>query len=137
MDFRKADVSAGVTPDSVARHVHRILDIEAIRQPAAMYPFLVDSHELETLVEAFTEDGRLSRAGAVHSGRAELRSFLRAIADGYDVLVHTAQQVIDIDAGAKSRPACRPATAKWACPPVAERSLPSGTTTSTTVTFVI
>jgi ketosteroid isomerase-like protein len=103
MDFRKVNVSAGVTPDSVARHVQRLLDIEAIRQLAAMYPILVDSHELETLVEAFTEDGQFARAGAVHSGRAELRTFYRAIADGYDVMVHTAHQhVIDIDAGAKT-----------------------------------
>ena len=78
-----------------------MVDLDAIRQLAAIYPILVDSHDLEHLVALFTEDATFHRAGHVHAGREELRRFFAQIMDTYSMMAHTGHQhVVDLAPGA-------------------------------------
>ena len=73
LDVGNVNARPSVEAGSERQHLQRLVDLDAIRQLAAIYTILVDSHDLEHLVALFTEDATFHRAGHVHAGRAELR----------------------------------------------------------------
>jgi uncharacterized protein (TIGR02246 family) len=101
LDVGEINSSPRVDAGSELQHLQRLVDLDAIRQLAAIYPILVDSHDLERLVALFTEDATFHRAGHVHSGREELHRFFAQIMGTYSMMAHTAHQhVIDLAPGA-------------------------------------
>lgn len=103
LDVTHVNASPEIEPGAEGLHVQRLSDLHAIRQLAAVYPILVDSHDLDALIDLFAPDGTFARAGATHSGHGELRRFFRQIVDNYSLTVHTAHQhVIDLALGAKT-----------------------------------
>lgn len=100
LDVGNVNASLAVEAGSERDHLQRLVDLDAIRQLAAIYPILVDSHDLENLVALFTDDAVLHRAGQVHAGRDELRRFYAQIMDTYSMTVHTGHQhVVDLALG--------------------------------------
>jgi ketosteroid isomerase-like protein len=101
LDVGEINSSPRVEAGSELQHLQRLVDLDAIRQLAAIYPILVDSHDLERLVALFTEDATFHRAGHVHAGREELHRFFAQIMGTYSMMAHTAHQhVIDLAPGA-------------------------------------
>lgn len=101
LDIGNVNASLAVEAGSERDHLQRLVDLDAIRQLAAIYPILVDSQDLENLVALFTEDATFHRAGQVHAGRDELRRFYAQIMDTYSMTVHTGHQhVVDLAPGA-------------------------------------
>ena len=103
VDVNNVNASPEIEEGSERLHVQRLADLHAIQQLAAIYPILVDSHELDGLVDLFTDDATFMRAGAVHSGRDELREFYDQIMNTYSLTVHSVHQhVIDLALGANT-----------------------------------
>lgn len=101
VDVNNVNASPEIEVGSERFHLQRLADLHAIQQLAAIYPILVDSHDLDGLVELFAEDATFSRAGVVHSGRDELRAFYDQIMSTYSLTVHTVHQhVVDLALGA-------------------------------------
>jgi uncharacterized protein (TIGR02246 family) len=101
LDVNNVNASPEIQDGSERLHLQRLVDLHAIQQLAAIYPILVDSHDLDALIGLFAEDGSFLRAGAVHSGRAELRYFYSQIMSTYSLTVHTVHQhVVDLALGA-------------------------------------
>ncbi len=101
LDVGNVNARPSVEAGSERQHLQRLVDLDAIRQLAAIYPILVDSHDLEHLVALFTEDATFHRAGHVHAGRAELRRFFAQIMGTYSMMAHTGHQhVVDLAPGA-------------------------------------
>ena len=103
LDVRNVNVSGVIEPGSELSHLQRLSDLHAIHQLAAVYPILVDSHDLEPLIDLFTRDASFVRAGNVHTGHDELRRFFDQIMGTYSMTVHTAHQhLVDLVPGAKT-----------------------------------
>lgn len=103
LDVRKVTASPGIELGSQLSHVQRLSDLHAIEQLAALYPILVDSHDLDALIDLFTQDATFERAGIVHTGHDELRRFYDQIMSTYSMTVHTVHQhVVDLALGAKT-----------------------------------
>src|SRR3954451_24266273 len=101
LDVGNVNASPRVEMGSELQHLQRLVDLEAIRQLAAIYPILVDSHDLERLVALFTEDATFHRAGRVYAGRDELRDFYAQTMDTYSMMAHSAHQhVVEVAPGA-------------------------------------
>lgn len=101
INVAEVNVSLRVEAGSELQHLQRLVDLDAIRQLVAIYPILVDSHDLDHLVALFTEDATFHRAGQVHAGRAELHGFFAQIMGTYSMTVHTGHQhVVDLALGA-------------------------------------
>lgn len=78
----------------LVHRVQELVDINAIKDLVSIYPVLADTHDLDALVETFAKDGEFSRAGAVHRGHEELRSFYGHIMNLYSMMIHTQHQHI-------------------------------------------
>ena len=103
LDIGNVNASPRVEAGSERQHLQRMVDLEAIRQLVAIYPILVDSHDLEHLVPLFTEDATFHRAGHVHAGREELHRFFTQIMSTYSMMLHTGHQhVVDLALGASA-----------------------------------
>ncbi|MFC9664004.1 nuclear transport factor 2 family protein [Nocardia sp. NPDC127606] len=101
LDVGNINSSPRVEAGSELQHLQRLVDLDAIRQLVAIYPILVDSHDLEHLVALFTEDATFHRAGHVHIGREELRRFYAQIMATYSMAAHVGHQhVVDLAPGA-------------------------------------
>jgi ketosteroid isomerase-like protein len=101
LDIGRVNASPLVEAGSEREHLQRLVDLDAIRQLASIYPILVDSHDLEHVVALFAEDATFHRAGHVHAGREELHRFFAQIMDTYSMMVHTGHQhVVDLALGA-------------------------------------
>jgi ketosteroid isomerase-like protein len=95
--------SPRVDSESKHQHLQRLVDLDAIRQLVAVYPILVDSHDLEHLVALFTVDATFHRAGHIHEGRDGLREFYSQIMGTYSMMAHSGHQhVVDLAPGAMS-----------------------------------
>jgi ketosteroid isomerase-like protein len=102
-DVTHVNASPDITAGSERLHVQRLADLHAIQQLAAVYPILVDSHDLDALIGLFAPGGIFVRAGVTHTGHAELRRFFSQIVDNYSLTVHsTHQHVVDLALGAKA-----------------------------------
>lgn len=103
LDVRNVTISPVIEPGSELSHLQRLSDLHAIGQLADAYPILVDSHDLDALVDLFTHDAQFHRAGSVYTGRDELRCFYDQIMGSYSVTVHTVHQhLIDLALGART-----------------------------------
>jgi uncharacterized protein (TIGR02246 family) len=103
LDVSSVNFSPEIEQGSELLHLQRLADLHAIQQLAAIYPILVDSHDLDALIDLFTEDATFLRAGAVHSGRAELRQFYDQIMNTYSLTVHSVHShVVDLALGANT-----------------------------------
>lgn len=103
LDVNNVNASPEIQDGSERLHLQRLLDLHAIQQLAAIYPILVDSHDLDALIGLFADDASFSRAGAVHSGRAELRAFYAQIMGTYSLTIHSVHQhVVDLVSGANT-----------------------------------
>lgn len=101
LDVRNVNVSPVIEPGSELLHLQRLSDLHAIEQLAGVYPILVDSHDLDALIDLFTHDAEFLRAGSVHSGLDEIRRFFDQIMRSYSLTVHTVHQhLVDLTAGA-------------------------------------
>lgn len=86
--------SSMVEEGDLARHVQTLLDINAIKDLVSIYPILADTHDVEAVVGTFAKDGEFSRAGAVHRGHEELRTFYTHNMILYSMMIHTHHQHI-------------------------------------------
>jgi len=102
-DVTHVNASPNIEAGSERLHVQRLVDLHAIQQLAQVYPILVDSHDLDALIDLFAADGTFLRAGDTHSGHDELRRFFSQIVDNYSLTIHTVHQhVVDLALGAKT-----------------------------------
>jgi len=72
----------------------RIARLEAraeIEDLGAAYAVAVDDHDIETLVNLFTENGTFDRSGPVSHGRNEIRAFYVQSMERYALTLHTPQ----------------------------------------------
>jgi ketosteroid isomerase-like protein len=83
-----------VEEGDLSRYVQELLDINAIKDLVSIYPILSDAHDLDAVVETFAEDGEFLRAGAIHRGHDELRTFYGHIMTLYSMMIHTQHQHI-------------------------------------------
>lgn len=103
LDINTVNASSRIEAGSELQHLQRLADVHAIQQLGAIYPILVDSHDLDTLVGLFSQDGILLRAGHVHTGHQELREFFAQIMRTYSMTVHSVHShVVDLVLGAKT-----------------------------------
>jgi uncharacterized protein (TIGR02246 family) len=103
LDVNTVNISPRIEPGSELLHVQRLADVQAIQQLGAIYPILVDSHDLNALVDLFAQDGTFLRAGHVHTGREELREFFAQIMRAYSMTVHSVHShVVDLALGANT-----------------------------------
>lgn len=103
LDLTRASASPEVEAGSELVHLQRLTDLHAIQQLGAVYPIMVDSHDLDGVVGLFTADASFQRAGHVHEGRDELREFFSQILARYTMTVHTVHQhVIDLVPGERT-----------------------------------
>lgn len=56
LDVRNVNISPVIEPGTELAHLQRLSDLHAIRQLAGIYPILVDSHDLDPLINLFTHD---------------------------------------------------------------------------------
>lgn len=97
------NVSPRVEAGSELLHLQRLVDLEAIRQLAGIYPILYDSRDLEALVALFTEDGALHRMGQAHTGPEQLRELYSQVLGMHSMTAHTVHQhLVDLAPGAAS-----------------------------------
>ena len=102
-DVTQVNASPDIEAGSELSHLQRLSDLHAIQQLAAVYPILIDSHDLDPLINLFTQDASLLRAGSVHTGHDELRQFFDQIMSNYSMTVHSVHQhVVDLPLGAKT-----------------------------------
>lgn len=103
LDVTHVNASPVIEEGSERLHLQRLADLHAIQQLAAVYPILVDSHDLDALIDLFADEATFLRAGAEHSGRDEIRDFFGQIIKTYSLTVHTIHQhVIDLELGART-----------------------------------
>ena len=102
-DVTQVNASPHIEAGSERLHLQRLADLHAIQQLTRVYPILVDSHDLDALIDLFAADGIFLRAGNTYSGHDELRRFFSQIVDNYTMTVHTVHQhVVDLALGAKT-----------------------------------
>jgi ketosteroid isomerase-like protein len=103
LDVRNVNTSPLIEPGTELTHLQRLSDLHAIQQLAGIYPILVDSHDLDPLISLFTHDASFLRAGNVHTGHEELRTFFDQIMANYSMTVHTVHQhLVDLVPGART-----------------------------------
>lgn len=103
LDVKTVNISSRIEAGLELQHLQRLADVHAIQQLGAIYPILVDSHDLDTLVGLFAKDGTFLRAGQVHTGRQELREFFAVIMRTYSMTVHSVHShVVNLALGAKT-----------------------------------
>ena len=76
-------------PDAVAGVLQGLVDEVAIRNLAALYAMAVDDHDIERVVDCYTDDGTFTRAGNTERGKQELRAFYVKMMDRYITTLHT------------------------------------------------
>ena len=94
IDLDAVGSSPLVSPEDLARRLQRLFDVDAIKDLVGIYPVLVDTHDIDRLVDTFAIDGEFSRAGSSHRGHADLRTFYTHIMKLYTMMVHTQHQHI-------------------------------------------
>ncbi|XAS74403.1 nuclear transport factor 2 family protein [Micrococcaceae bacterium Sec5.1] len=103
LDLSNVNASPHIEVGSELGHLQRLADVHAIHQLGAIYPILVDSRDLDALVDLFSKDGTFLRAGHVYTGREELRQFFAQIMANYSMTVHSVHShVVDLALGAKT-----------------------------------
>ena len=55
-DVTQVNASPDFEAGSELSHLQRLSDLHAIQQLAAVYPILIDSHDLDPLINLFTQD---------------------------------------------------------------------------------
>lgn len=103
LDVNRVNASPHIEAGTELLHLQRLADIQAIQQLGAIYPILVDSHDLDALVNLFAQDGTFLRPGHVYTGREELRQFFDQIIRHYSMTVHSVHShVVNLALGAKT-----------------------------------
>ena len=64
-------------PDAVAGVLQGLVNEVAIRNLAALYAMAIDDHDIERVVDCFTDDGTFTRAGNTERGKQGFARLLR------------------------------------------------------------
>lgn len=89
LDSLAAATAADVTDaDALRGAVQVLVDQQAIRDMAALYAMAVDDHDIEAVLDSFSQDGVFVIDGAPVTGLAELRPFYVGMMDRYTTTLH-------------------------------------------------